>query len=279
MSSCSPTTRSPRTASPGRGVGETVLWLHNYLAGTEAQPLAHLSPAARVVAVSNDVAEWTRQHHLPSTEIAVIHSGVDTDLFRSRDDLATDGHLRVVCHGRIDPNKGHDVAAAAVARVRGEGLPVRLTVIGEVRTFGHSPADVEAYRARLEAAIQSADGTRLPWLSHRDLAVELRRHDVACMLSVVHEPFGLVNLEAMASGCAMIATRTGGIPEVVGDAGVLVEPGDVDQVADQLRRWAGDPAQLGAAKRAAVARADQFTWAETARALLGLVTQGEARSG
>ena len=118
--------------------------------------------------------------------------------------------VRVVCHGRIDPNKGHEVAAAAMARLRRDGLPVELTVIGEVRTFGFSQADADDVRAELASAVGTADGTMLGWMPHAELADQLRQHDVACVLSRVDEPFGLVTLEAMASGCAIIATRKGG---------------------------------------------------------------------
>lgn len=255
------------------GVAEhVVLWLHNRLEGPETRPFAKLADSVTVVAVSRAVADWTRARYLPSREIPVVYSGVDHDLFHPRAGWLDVGDpVRVVCHGRIDPNKGHEVAAAAVARLRDAGLPVEITLIGQVRTFGFSPEEEAAYGRRVVAAMEAAGGTVLGWMPHEELAGQLRRHDVACVLSRVDEPFGLVNLEAMASGCAVIATRRGGIPEAVGSAGALVEPDSPDEVADVLEAWVRDRGRLEAMKRAAVERASGFTWAATAASLVRLL--------
>ena len=267
----------PRTADRLAGSGiarQVVLWLHNRLEGPEAAPLRTISPAVRLVAVSAAVAAWTRDRHLPEADIRVVYSGVDHELFRPRDGwLEASDPVRVVCHGRIDPNKGHEVAAEAVARLRADGLPVEITLIGEVRAFGFGADDLEAYRRRVSEAVAAAGGTMLGWMPHAELAVELRRHDVACVLSRVDEPFGLVNLEAMASGCAVIATRMGGIPEAVGSAGALVAPDDPEQVAAVLEAWVRDRGALAAMKRAAVDRAAAFTWSATADALVALLRE------
>jgi len=249
-----------------------VLWLHNRLEGPETRPFATMSDTVQVVAVSRAVADWTRQHFLEHTEIRVVHSGVDHELFHPRPGwLEARDPVRVVCHGRIDPNKGHEVAAAAIERLRRAGLPVELTVIGEVRTFGFSQADADDYGRSLASAVAMADGTMLGWMPHAELADQLRQHDVACVLSRVDEPFGLVTLEAMASGCAIIATRKGGIPEAVGSAGALVPAESPDAVADVLEAWVRDRTQLAAMKQAAVERTAGFTWSATAAALVELL--------
>lgn len=264
----------PRTADRlvRRGVADrVVLWLHNRLEGPESAPLHTISAEVDVVAVSEAVAAWTRRY-LPDTDIRVIHSGVDHRLFHPRERWLDAGDpVRVVCHGRIDPNKGHEVAAEAVAALQARGIPIELTLIGEVRVFGFGAKDVEAYRRRVDAALASAHGTRLHWMPHAELAEELRRHDIACVLSRVDEPFGLVSLEAMASGCAIVATRMGGIPEAVGSAGALVAPDSPEEVAAVLERWVRDRDALADMKRAAVERARAFTWAATADALVALL--------
>ncbi len=139
--------------------------------------------------------------------------------------------------------------------LRSEGLPVTLTVIGEVRTFGFSLAEEDAYRDRLDQdLIARAEGKHLGWLPHDQLAQQLRDHDVACVLSRVHEPFGLVNLEAMASGCAIVTTGTGGILEAVGDAAAIVPPDSPMEVANVLRAWVADRSSLADRKQAALDR-------------------------
>ena len=78
------------------------------------------------------------------------------------------------------------------------------------------------------------------------------------------EGFGLPPLEAMAVGCPVVAANTTSLPEVVGDAGLLVEPKDIDAISDALERVLTDSAladELGVKGRR---RAEQFTWQRTA---------------
>lgn len=256
---------------------QIVLWLHNRLEGEEARPFAVLPSEVKVVAVSQAVAVWTRERYLPHADIRVIYSGVDLDLFSPRPDwLEPRDPVRVVCHGRIDPNKGHETAAEAVRRLREQGHPVEFTLIGQVRTFGFSRAAEQSYEREVVAAVEGANGTLKGWLPHTALAEELRTHDIECVLSRVDEPFGLVNLEAMASGCAVVATRKGGIPEAVGNAAALVDADSPEQVADVLGQWILNRDSLSAAKSASRVQAEKFRWSQTADDLVDLLSAHES---
>lgn len=83
-----------------------------------------------------------------------------------------------------------------------------------------------------------------------------------------YEGFGLPPLEAMAFGTPVVTSSAASLPEVVGDAALLVEPGDVDALADALRRVLGDGELAGRLAEAGRARAATFTWAHTARETL-----------
>jgi alpha-1,3-rhamnosyl/mannosyltransferase len=80
----------------------------------------------------------------------------------------------------------------------------------------------------------------------------------------VYEGFGLPALEAMASGIPVITSNRSSLPEVVGDVGITVEPGDEQGFADALRMLAEDPAAAAARGAAGVERARHFTWARCA---------------
>lgn len=248
----------------------TVLWLHNFLVGTAAVALRSVPDDVLVVAVSEAVARSSAADSSGRGAPRVIHNGVDTVLFHPPRDPPSGHPLRVVCHGRIDPNKGQDTAALAVARLREEGHEVELTVIGEPRTFGFDPAEADAYATRVRAAVAQAGGRMQGWMPHEQLAAELRTYDIACALSRVHEPFGLSALEAMASGCAVIATPLGGMSEVVGSAGVIVAPDSPDAVAAAILALS-DPGRLQLARRSCAERAATFTWAAAAQRLLDVI--------
>lgn len=137
-----------------------------------------------------------------------------------------------------------------LARVR-RSLPARLVLVGD----GPERAAVEELaRARGVADAVAFVGPR------PDVADELPHAD-AFLLPSVTESFGVAALEAMSAGVPVVAYRVGGLPDVVGDAGTLVEPFDVGAFAEAVLAIAGDPARrdaLGAAARArAVARFDR----------------------
>jgi glycosyltransferase involved in cell wall biosynthesis len=250
------------------GVGrQQVLWLHNRLEGREARRLRELPAAIRVVAVSESVRTWTAETYgLDAESILVIHNGIDASEFHPRDGFRTPrAPLRVVTHGRIDPNKGHLNAARAVASLRRQGQPVELTLVGGVQTFGLTDDEAHRHATEVERAVADAGGTWTGRVPAGEVAGILREHDVACVLSRSPEPFSLAALEAMASGCAVITTGTGGIAEVVGDSAVRVDPDATDQVANALATLIADPGLLSRRKVAAHRRSEQFSWGQAAQ--------------
>ncbi len=105
------------------------------------------------------------------------------------------------------------------------------------------------------AYVGAVDRGRVPAL--------VRAHDVMVVPSLSEEPFGLVVLEAMASGLAVIASNRGGLPEACGGAATLVDPDDLDALTCAVAELA-EPRRLLAAKRASVARASSRTWEKVA---------------
>jgi glycosyltransferase involved in cell wall biosynthesis len=103
--------------------------------------------------------------------------------------------------------------------------------------------------------------TALGVLEHGAVQAARRRAAVAAVPSITGETFGLVALEAMACGIAVVASNVGGLPEVLGpDGGILVEPGDASALADALARLLAEPAERERLGAAGARRAgEQFT--------------------
>jgi glycosyltransferase involved in cell wall biosynthesis len=102
---------------------------------------------------------------------------------------------------------------------------------------------------------------------------ELYRGATALVYPSRYEGFGLPVLEAMASGTPVIASRAASIPEVLGEAGILLDPDDERGWMDAIAKVVNDEALRARMKAAGLARASTFTWARTARATMDVYRQ------
>jgi glycosyltransferase involved in cell wall biosynthesis len=95
----------------------------------------------------------------------------------------------------------------------------------------------------------------------------------------LHEGFGLPALEAMASGVPVVASNRGSLPEVVGDAGLLVEPEDLEAISEAVVRALTDPILRSDLIARGLERARQFTWERTAKATFDVYRAVSAEAG
>lgn len=155
--------------------------------------------------------------------------------------------------GRLQPWKGQHVFLRAAAAVLRTHPRTKFFVIGDV-VGGFSAA----YPAELRALVDELGiADRVEFLGQRsDVPALLPGLDVFCLASF-DEPFGLVNVEAMAAGVPVVATRAGGVPEIIDDgvSGSLVPVGDHDAMAAAIEKVLTDPAFAGSIAAAGRARA------------------------
>ena len=215
------------------------------------------------VACSRHIRNWTqKKYDVPDDKLAVINNGIDLEAFFPRPDfLEPSSSLKVLFIGRIDRNKGPDIAADAVAVLRREGLPIQLTVAGGLWFYGHGNEMENPFFRELKGKMDAVEADYKGHVTRPDVPALVRSQDVVCVLSRTHDPNPLVCLEGMASGCAVIGADRGGIPDAFGDAGMLVDPEDFEAVTGYLRRLATEQELLKQEKQKSVARASRASWA------------------
>jgi glycosyltransferase involved in cell wall biosynthesis len=236
------------------------------LHGTDVHLLRHpllrrlallvLRRAALVVVVSEDLQRLAVESlGLPPEQVAVLRMPVAR--VPSPAPVPDGGPVRLVAAGRLSVEKGFDVLLEAVGLALQDGLDVRLDLVGS----GPEHDRLSALAAGLAGRVQMVPA------QPRDAL--WKRMDAAQVLVVPsrREGLGLVALEAIARGRPVIASRAGGLPEVVCDGvdGVLVPPGDPRALADALHKLPlapptgaalerHAPADVGQAHRAAYER-------------------------
>ncbi len=158
--------------------------------------------------------------------------------------------------GRVVPEKAPDafVAACAIALPALPGW--RATIIGADRFRADSPDTGFIRGVRAEAA--RAGVAMTGYRDHPETLAAMTHAAIVVVPSHWQEPFGLVALEAMASGAALICSRRGALPEVAGDAALYAEPDDIRGLADAIVGLARDPARRAALAEAGRARAATF---------------------
>lgn len=198
--------------------------------------------ARAVICVSSAMAEAVRSV-LPSVDPAVIPNGYDDRLFRLSEAPRDLGLLFV---GNLVPVKNLHMLLRAYAQVPGR-RQVPLTLVGD----GPLRAELET----LATTLGVADRTHFIGVRTREEVAGLMARATALVLPSVREGWGVVVAEALASGTPVVASRVGGIPEIVGssDGGILVDPDDEDALATSLAEiveWRPDRARVAAASRA-----------------------------
>jgi len=182
--------------------------------------------------------------------------------------------MRLLYVSPVYPYKHQWHVVEAVARLRAEGLPVALDLIGQAC----HPSSLK--RLRETMARVDPDGAFVNYagyVEYADLPARYAAADVFVFASTC-ESFGQILTEAMAMGLPVACAKRSAIPEVVGEAGEYFDPEDPASIAAALRGLIGDPALRARLGAAGLERARQFSWARCAADTFDLLAEC-ARSG
>ncbi|HHW74846.1 MAG TPA: glycosyltransferase [Firmicutes bacterium] len=228
-----------------------LITVHNYPAhrvGSHLSAALHWTGARRVhyIAVSSSLAGELAAWGIPPGKISVIHNGIDPAAFESTADRFAQrrngGRVVVGTAARLAPQKGLLYFVKAAAVLAPLFPQVRFMIFGE----GPGRPSLERLARRLGL------GGRLLFCGHSyDLPRRLAGIDIFVLPSLT-EGFPLILLEAAATGCAMVASQVGGIPELIenGVQGILVPPADVTALARAIASLIRDPVKAGRLARA-----------------------------
>jgi len=238
--------------------------------------------AQKVITISESSArEIESLYGLPRNGIVVIPCGVSDD-FRPTTDTAAMPELRrrfaiptdrfILFMGGADPRKNHQALLKAYARRSALLSEYSLVLVGEpVHRFADMRQTARACGLEdrtVWAGRQSVADLRLLY-SHADLFV----------FPSLYEGFGMPVLEAMACGAPVITSNVTSLPEVVGDAAVLVNPEDPEELAEAILRVLENQTLREGLRAKGFERVRQFTWERAARRTLALYRElcGEPR--
>jgi starch synthase len=222
-----------------------------------------LENADAIVAVSGAMRDDVLECYpaIDPSRMQVIHNGIDTEEYTP--DPGTDVLER---HG-VDPSTPYVIFVGRITHQKGlehllDAAPMLDPNANLVLCAGapDTPEIGERVRSRIPQL------ARTIWIEEmlpKPQVIQLLTHATVFVCPSIYEPMGIVNLEAMACETAVVASRVGGIPEVVaeGETGFLVDPGNAPELAERVNELLGDPELAARFGKAGRKRAvEHFSW-------------------
>ncbi len=203
--------------------------------------------------------------------VHVVHHGVDAEAFAPVSQAGIDAVRRrygipgayVLFVGGIEPRKNLELLVKAFAQSDAQDLALVIAG-GPVRWFPEATERLDAVIEQLPPSVKERI-VRTGYVNERDKLALLSGATVLAYPSL-YEGFGFPVLEAFAAGVPVLTSNVSSLPEVAGEAAVLVDPADVHAIAKALSELVGDEDLRAVLSAAGVARASRFTWEATARA-------------
>jgi len=223
--------------------------------GMQKRVSRKLSHIITVSEASKD--DISREFAIPPYKFRVVANGINTDIFHPAPGVKREDNQIMVTNSADTPLKGLRYLIEAVASIR-KKRGVRLTVIGKPKENGV-----------IERLVKDLNAGEFVTFTGRIADEEFATYHGKTTMAVVpsiYEGFGLPAGEAMACRVPVISTTGGALPEVVGDAGILVPPGDAKALEEAIIDLLDDPAKRERLANAGYERVKKlFTWDNTAK--------------
>ena len=208
----------------------------------------------------NDLIKYLK---LPDSKITVIYPGVDHSIFKPYNVRLLDKPY-ILYVGSERPRKSLGRLLDAFAKLKGEFPELKLVKVG---AFGRS----KEYRRDIMKKLSSLGITEGVIFIDRVSELELAYYYTSAQLLAypsLYEGFGLPPLEAMACGCPVVTSNTSSLPEVVGEAGIMVDPHDTDSLTQAMREVLTDSELRDNMIRKGLEQSKRFSWEKATKQTL-----------
>jgi len=221
----------------------------------------------RVIAVSQSSASDTKRFFkVPASKLRVVYNGIDTEVYTPGQSITGDRSGLIMVGNTDDRKKGVLYLLQALQILRDTGI--KLTIVDDAERHSSYIEDVgplPSYGLKLVKKLNLDGIVRFTGrLSREELARYYRAAQIAVVPSL-YEGFGIPAAEAMACGTPVIATTGGALPEIVGNAGILVPPGNAQALAAAIKQLLGDKETQQRMGEAGAKRVqEKFNWEQAA---------------
>lgn len=214
-----------------------------------------LQQAQHILCDSQATADDAIQlHQIPAQKLSVVPLACNTDHFRFLD-LPTQNYFLYV--GRDDPHKNLHRMIQALGQLHQRGSEVELWLVG-----GRNPLYVQGLTDQINDLGLGARVKFLDYVPFDQLPI-LMNQALALLMPSLWEGFGLPVLEAMACGTPVITSGISSLPEVAGEAALLVDPYSVEAITGAMEQVVRDPELRTQLRELGLARVQEFSWSKT----------------
>lgn len=206
-------------------VWETIPFNNEGIRGRKEYKRLAYETVDKFLAVTERAKQALMKEGVSPAKIEVLNMGIDITKFKPKIDKKVTKDINILCVARLVPEKGVEDLLEAFIKIREKNPNVKLTFVGD----GPLKQDLKGYK-----------NVFLKTVPYNRMNVEYNHADIFCLpsrtTSTWEEQYGMCLLEAMASGLPIVATNSGAIPEVVGDAAFVVRQGGVGELQTHLEK-------------------------------------------